>query len=282
MCLTPINVKNKRMLNSDYAYNTVPCGKCPACRRRRANGWIFRLLKEEKVHKFSHFVTLTYDNENLPRSPRGFATLRKSDCQDFFKRLRFDTGCRTIKYYLCGEYGTNHRRPHYHAIIFDAEPAAIEKAWGLGYVHFGTVSGDSIGYTVKYLDKGKIVPEHANDDRLPEFSLMSKGLGKNYLTPQMIAHHRANLSSTVTIEGGIKQAMPRYYRDKIYPDLPDGTKDPLRLKIVAAQKKVFSKAFENGVQASGGDVHRYYSDLHYSVRAQIDVFKSQIKKRQKL
>lgn len=282
MCLTPINIKNKRMLNSDYAYNTVPCGKCPACRRKRANAWAFRLQQEEKQHKFAHFITLTYETSNLPRTSRGFPTLCKEDVQKWLKRLRKMSRCRTIKYYLAGEYGTNTYRPHYHAIIFDAKPSDIEASWGLGYCHFGTVSAASIAYTVKYLDKGKLIPMHPNDDRLPEFALMSKGMGKNYLTPEMVSYHRANESTAVTLPGGIKQAMPRYYRDKIYPDLPDGSKDPIRCRIIAAQKQAFSDAYERGVVAADGDPAKYVRNMHYAVKSQIEKFNIDNKKRNKI
>lgn len=59
---------------------------------------------------------------------------------------------------------------------------------------------------------------HANDDRIPEFALMSKGLGSNYLTPQMIRYHQADPVERVhcTLPGGEKLSMPRYYKDKIF------------------------------------------------------------------
>jgi hypothetical protein len=89
-----------------------------------------------------------------------------------------------IKYYLCGEYGTNTMRPHYHMLIFNAEENTIAEQWQYGTdTHFGQIQGASVGYTLKYIDKNKKIPLHINDDRVPEFSLMSKKLGDNYLTP---------------------------------------------------------------------------------------------------
>lgn len=47
---------------------------------------------------------------------------------------------------------------------------------------------------------------------------MSKGLGKNYLTPQMIAYHKADPVERVccTTYDGKKLSMPRYYKERIF------------------------------------------------------------------
>lgn len=143
-------------------------------------------------------------------------TLRKCDFQNFMKRLRFNTGRKGIKYYACGEYGTTTWRPHYHAIIFDVTIEEIDKAWDKGHTFMGDVSGDSIAYTTKYINKGKRIPLHANDDRTPEFSLMSKNLGDNYLSRKMVTWHLDNAADYYLQEGGYEHALPRYYRDRIF------------------------------------------------------------------
>lgn len=102
------------------------------------------------------------------------------------KKLRKANPDHKLKYYLCGEYGGKTFRPHYHLILFDAVLPTIQKAWEHGSIHYGAVSGASIGYTLKYMAKPGKIPLHQNDDRVPEFSLMSKGLGKNYLTEAMV------------------------------------------------------------------------------------------------
>lgn len=224
-CLTPIRIKAKQKIKDgnwagvvkEDGYSVVPCGKCPECKKKRANAWIFRLLKEERIHLNSYFVTLTYDNNNVPISKNGYMTLKKRDVQLFMKRLRKISKCKTTKYYLCGEYGSDSWRPHYHAIMFDVRPSDIEKAWGLGYVDIGyDCKAEAIAYTTKYICKDKRVPAHAKDDRLPEFAVMSKNLGKNYLTPQVITWHRENKASYVVKEGGYTAPLPRYYRDFIF------------------------------------------------------------------
>lgn len=88
----------------------------------------------------------------------------------------------------------------------------------IGNVDISKVSGASIAYTVKYINKGPWKPMHQNDDRVPEFPLMSKRLGSNYLTDQVIASFRSNITkSFVLLEGGVKMGLPRYYKNKIFP-----------------------------------------------------------------
>lgn len=171
------------------------------------------------------FLTLTYDTRSVPITKRGFMTLCKADVQKFFKRLRKILPEAKIKYYAVGEYGGRTMRPHYHIILFNADHSAVTRAWRLdnkdiGSLYFGTVSGASIGYCLKYMMKPSKVPLHANDDRIKEFSLVSKGLGANYMSDAMIKWHKRDLEHRMycNLKDGKKIAMPRYYKDKIYSE----------------------------------------------------------------
>lgn len=252
-CLTPFYVKDR---NKDEI--PVPCGKCPNCKARRVSAWSFRLMQEEKRAQSAHFVTLTYDTLYVPISKRGFMTLNKRDCQLFFKRLRKANKGRTIKYYLAGEYGGRTKRPHYHIILFNAELKTIQPAWNLGQIHYGAVSAASVGYCLKYISKGTTVPLHKNDDRHREFSLMSKGLGENYLTKAMIAWHLADMNNRMycNLEEGKKIAMPRYYKNKVYNE------DQRDLVGVATRQKML----ERQANAIAGDPH-YWERLDQAKEA---------------
>lgn len=224
LCIAPFYVDNPAYpLRSNSRQIPAPCGKCPPCLARRTSAWSFRLVQHDKIASSSYFITLTYSNENVTMSKRGFMTLVKRDWQLFVKRLRkaqlLTNDNRKIRYYAVGEYGTSTWRPHFHAIIYDVNAELIERAWGLGIIDIQPVNGATVGYTCKYINKGKLIPVHANDDRQPEFSLMSKGLGKNYLTDDMIKYHRDDITRLYcTVEGGKKIAMPRYYKNKIYTE----------------------------------------------------------------
>lgn len=179
-------------------------------------------MQEERHSSSAYFLTLTFSPGNMPISPNGFRTLDKQVLQKFFKRLRKNHEAEglnnSIKYYAVGEYGGKTKRPHYHIILFNAKLELIDKSWNLGYIHYGTVGGASIGYTLKYISKKTTTFYHKNDDREREFSLMSKGLGMSYLSPAMVNWHKADLDNRMycNIEDGKKISMPRYYKDKIY------------------------------------------------------------------
>ncbi|AXH76350.1 MAG: replication initiator protein [Microviridae sp.] len=203
----------------------VPCGRCTRCFARRISGWSFRLMMEDRHALSSHFITLTYATQYLPRSTNKFATLSKRHVQLFFKRLR-KINAHKLKYYCVGEYGTRFRRPHYHIILFNAEVSTISRAWcnkkgrPIGNIYYGTVTGASVGYCLKYMSKPKGNRMHRRDDRQVEFSLMSKALGAAYLTEAMRKWHEAKLEERMycVLEGGKKISMPRYYKDKIYTE----------------------------------------------------------------
>jgi len=218
MCYKPIKLIKRGV--------TVPCGKCPKCIARRVSGWSFRLLQEEKISLSAHFITLTYDSKYVPITSGGLLTLFKRDTQLFFKRLRKahekEEILVPIKYYLVGEYGGRTLRPHYHAILFNAKLELINDAWKRGHIYYGSVSGASVGYTLKYMSKQKKRFRISEvDDRLPEFALMSKGLGSSYLNEVNCNWHVEDLVNRMycTVVGGVKLAMPRYYKDKLYFEL---------------------------------------------------------------
>ena len=78
--------------------------------------WALRCMHEAKLHDRNCFVTLTYDDLHLP--PHG--SLRYRDIQLFHKKLRRRVGA--FRFFLCGEYGEQLGRPHYHACYFGMFP----------------------------------------------------------------------------------------------------------------------------------------------------------------
>lgn len=197
----------------------VPCGKCPLCVNRRVNQWVYRLIKESERHEYSHFVTLTYNTDYVPITKNGYMTLKKRDLQLYFKRLR-KAGYQ-FRYYAVGEYGTKNRRPHYH-IIFCGNIDDVEQYhahWLQGQVVVGTVTSSSIAYTLKYMCNSDHRFLHSRDDRMPQFSLMSKRLGDNYLTPAVEKYHKQDLSRVYcTALDGVRVSMPRYYKQKLFDE----------------------------------------------------------------
>jgi len=221
ICMNPFTLSEE---NGGFQ---VPCGKCYNCKRRRTSSWSVRLVKEGERSISAHFLTLTYNTDSVPISDNGFMTLKKSDLQKFFKRLRKWHGKNTtpLKYYAVGEYGGQTKRPHYHIVIFNANLEHFERSWSidlkpLGQIHIGNITEASIGYTLKYICKDSQIPLHKNDDRQKEFALMSKGLGSNYLTEKMIKWHKDKTEERiyVPLKDGKKAPLPRYYKQKMYDE----------------------------------------------------------------
>jgi len=152
----------------------VPCGQCIGCRLERSRQWAIRCVHEAQLHEDNSFITLTYNNENLP--PDG--SLRLKDFQDFMKRLRARTGVR-IRFFHCGEYGPKFGRPHYHACLFGYDfpdrvyfktvnksrlytSELLSSLWPVGFSTVGDVTFESAAYVARYIMK-KVTGAKAED-----------------------------------------------------------------------------------------------------------------------
>lgn len=212
-CTNPLNLPKA---------GTAPCGKCLACRISRAKEWSIRLMHESHDHEKSIFLTLTYHDDQLPNNLQ----ISKRELQLFIKRLR-EHHPEKIKYYACGEYGDTTNRPHYHLIVFGlgledhktrrsgsgsgshilGGPAL--KAWEKGYVYGGTVTADSCRYVAEYIQKKLYGP--LGNDRQQPFSLMSKGIGLQWLL-----RNKEQLTRELALTFKGKQyQIPKYYIQKL-------------------------------------------------------------------
>ena len=128
----------------------IPCGKCEGCRIARSREWANRCMMELEYHDSAYFLTLTYDEEHVPRHwyadpETGEAmqslSLEKRHMQLFWKRLRKAFPDDHIRYFMCGEYGSTTFRPHYHAIVFglhlhDLVPVQDIQRGDVGYRYY--------------------------------------------------------------------------------------------------------------------------------------------------
>ena len=76
------------------------------------------------MHKENCFVTLTYNDDNLPPD----LSLDKRAFQLFMKRLRKRVKV-PIRFFACGEYGEKLQRPHYHVILFGIDLRKENQSW---------------------------------------------------------------------------------------------------------------------------------------------------------
>ena len=200
----------------------VPCGRCLGCRIDYSRTWANRMILELQDNPKAIFVTLTYNNQHVPKADNGRMTLNVRDVQLFFKRLRKAfTGIR-IRYYLAGEYGPKNLRPHYHAIIYGLDISSfdalrcighnalkqdyytsqrLENIWGNGFVMMSPVSYKTCAYVARYTLKKHYGEPHYYEKLgiHPEFAVWSRKPGIGML------HARELLTSgnsCVTLDGG--------------------------------------------------------------------------------
>jgi len=267
-CFQQISQKLKIPIWSKYEQQFVhhvllPCGKCAACINRRIQEWTFRLDNERVNSAVTYFVTLTYDNEHVPINKYGKMELRKSDVQNFLKKLRYDqhnnpqygifenhyfrTNLKRekLKYYAVGEYGTQRKRPHYHLVMYNACRVSIEENWEMGEVDIQIPrSSQAIGYVIKYLHKRiyNVTPKNVT----PEFSIMSKGIGLGYVE-KMRNFHRKNLDILYTAnETRTKVPMSRFYRQRLFTEEERADQIPIIKNNIETNEK-------DAIKQAGGE-----------------------------
>lgn len=175
----------------------LPCGQCIGCRLERSRQWAVRCMHEASLHSESCFITLTFNDEHLPRD----GSLDVRHWQLFAKKLR-RRGVK-FRFFACGEYGEQLSRPHYHACIFGFDfpdrklfkesegsnlytSEFLDSIWNCGFATVGDVTFESAAYVARYVTK-KVTGDGAEEHYTrinefgeafqvkPEFCVMSRG-----------------------------------------------------------------------------------------------------------
>lgn len=225
----------------------LPCGKCIGCTIDRSRQWATRMMLELKYHEKACFVTLTYNDDNLPISGwedengnwHESYSLAKSDFQRFMKRLRRHYEPEEIRFFACGEYGGKTRRPHYHAILFGIDfsedryvdkvtpegvvyyrSPTLESKWTDGFSMITDVNWNTCAYVARYCTKKKYGRQniyYQTFGLVPEFNLMSRrpGIGAKYFEEhgeEVYINQEIFLHNN---KGGLKVRPPAYF-DRLY------------------------------------------------------------------
>jgi len=225
--------------------------------KKRKAQWAFRLSETNRVAFSSYFVTLTYDDKNVPYADGEF-TINKNDHKQFIDELKAKESPKALKerlgwiskeeherkergikevgklaYYGVSEYGDLLGRPHFHYLLFNVRDARnIEDAWGKGIVDIDPdVNINNIDYVLKYMLK-----DHSNSDyenREKETSWMSKGIGSSAAADMGFTSYIRKADSTqVCTPRNTKIGIPRYYRKKYLTDAERIAKSAHIAKVV--------------------------------------------------
>lgn len=255
---------------------TVACGQCVGCRLEYSRQWAIRCVHESSLYDDNCFITLTYDDKNIPDG----ATLVKKHYQDFMKRLRTRIHPRKVRYMACGEYGDKSNRPHYHAILFNYdfsdkevlkhsdeytlyESELLNQLWPFGYATVGSVTFDSAAYVARYVmkkakgrhkeqidehtglkpnerfdsDSGEIIPVE------PEFLLCSRrpGIGHDWYK----TFSEDVYPSDFCVINGRRVRVPRYYDNLLQRD------EPANLERLKQKRKRKADKKDNSLEKLG-------------------------------
>lgn len=173
---------------AEEGISVIGCGQCLECKINKSKEWAQRSVAEAQMHFDNWFITLTYDDEHLPPAIPTFSRhnfefglwspLLYVDFVDFKKRLlehfRYHFNVDGIRFLMCGEYGPQSGRPHFHVIFYnlplpDVEKHSeqsvggksyvymtsklIEEKWGKGFVTLGEVNWETSAYVGRYVLK---------------------------------------------------------------------------------------------------------------------------------
>lgn len=174
------------------------------------------MMLEMSMHSENSFVTLTYNEDNLPHG----SSLEPKDAQDWLKRFRKRIAPVRVRYYLVGEYGDETQRPHYHAALFGYPSCyygttrnyrlqrsccprcdLVRETWGKGDILLGSLTTESAQYVVGYVIKKMTSMEDTRlTGRYPEFARMSRrpGIGSGAAPAIVQALEAFNLDKSQT------------------------------------------------------------------------------------
>lgn len=255
----------------------LPCGQCIGCRLERSRQWAVRCMHEAQLHDSNIFVTLTYNDDNLPTD----LSLNYRHYQLFMKRLRKDFAGRNVRFYMCGEYGEDFQRPHFHACLFNCfftdrklysnlasgaklyTSERLSELWPYGFSSIGDVTFESAAYVARYCMKKVTGPAAvAHYERVnyatgevcsvePEFTRMSlkPGIGADWFkryrsdvfgSKKEFGDDASGVRDYVIVRG-MKMKPPRYY-DNMLKSAEDFSSDYVEF---LRQQKAASLGDEN-------------------------------------
>lgn len=242
-CFNPIWLPDRK--------TSVRCGKCAACRSGESLDWATRLTHEDKASISSWFVTLSVsdyflhfaDIDNMVNvvqlkdledwdTDTWVNTLSKDCLKKFLDRFRHRPIFKDNppRWFAIGEYGSKTNREHYHAIFFFQKPIdfdtinyELQMSWQqdgylIGNITVAPVVPERIYYIAGYVIE-KVERSSPHPACLPPFRLISNGIGKGYVKLNKRFHGHDPSRRYVTLDGGGKVHMPRYYADKLYNSL---------------------------------------------------------------
>lgn len=270
------NGKRPIVFNAKDGYSDmpvkVPCGRCIGCRLEYSRQWAIRCVHEAQMHDQNCFLTLTYNDENLPTD----RSVHKEHVQKFVRSLRKRGLQKKIRYFACGEYGELKQRPHYHLIIFGYDfpdkmlwsmsngnalyrSEFLESVWTKGFATIGDVTFESAAYVARYVTKkwkkdpretetevnmaNAVIDKDTGEihEIEPEFALMSRrpGIGQKWLE----TFKGDTDKDFITVNGKV-MSLPKYYDRLLEEKDPNNWMRRKGKRIRKAKEKEHDNTYE--------------------------------------
>ncbi|MBO5210857.1 MAG: hypothetical protein J6B80_02900 [Clostridia bacterium] len=260
----------------------VPCGKCVGCRLDYSREWADRCYLESLSKSPNWFVTLTYDDVNLPVTEFYDGeniiytnSLVKSHISEFLKRLRryydYHFQLQDISFYGCGEYGSQFQRPHFHLLLFGCPIPDLElftykdgfatynsdifsKTWNKGFVTINEFTWETASYVARYCLKKQYGDNsifYEANGLAPEFSIMSRspGIGYKYFDEHKYEIFERGYIPVKKSNGVFHSPIPKYFERMLEKD------DPLYFQQYKVEKRnKFFDSYVNDFQLSSSEV----------------------------
>lgn len=137
-----------------------------------------------------------------------------SDCQKFFKRLRFHIKTKyneEIRHYSVSEYGPRTYRPHWHLLLFfNSDEVAkvisqyVSESWSYGDTTCELSRGGSASYVASYVNSNVCLPAlYLEHKEIRPRALHSKGYGVNHVFPREGKIYEIEKLSSILLNGEV-------------------------------------------------------------------------------
>lgn len=301
-----LSIANARANKTGHKYIKVPCQKCWACQLKYSAEWATRIMKEAEKYENNWYITLTYNDYFVPIADRtewdqydkdpekpwgdkikthqvrendgtwGY-TLNPKDVDKFLNSLRAHfrlKGHEGVKYFYCGEYGSETARPHYHIILLNCpldplqfyspkvdkknfkahwKSKELEHLWAeninkkripKGIIDVAELEWSCAAYVARYCTKKLEFDgdkrKYLENGKLPEFLRMSQGIGMDYLHEHMEEIYKNDELIMKTIKGRPGSIKPPKAYDRKLKEINPKLYD----KIKKSREKATERATE--------------------------------------
>ena len=242
-------------------------------------------MVEAKRYTHNYFITLTYDDQHVPIMSRieyeeeykehGEVVETKSIVKEndgtwgyslypehmktFLNTLRKyyeRKGHTGIKYYYCGEYGTETHRPHYHIILMNCpldimqfydthvdgnfkahwKSHELERFWKKGMIDIAELEWSCAAYVARYctkklnFDQDKRV--YLDKGLIPEFVRPSKGIGFEYYKTHKNDIYKNDEMIMKTVKGNVGSIKPPKAFDRKFKEA-----DPIGFRKIQESRR---------------------------------------------